>query len=162
MGLPDERGRADIFGHYLRRLKLDPRLTPDRLAAEMAGAARGLTGADCQGAADPGLGHTPGNAPSAGEPHRQQQLFAGHVRGDDLERTREAGFAGHVVKPFDVDELAQRIHTLLIDGRPAGAARLACYAASQWSISCQAIWQSNTVPSNTGSDNLTAEFSLTS
>jgi SpoVK/Ycf46/Vps4 family AAA+-type ATPase len=55
MGLPDERGRADIFGHYLRRLKLDPRLTPDRLAAEMAGAARGMTGADiayvCQRAA---------------------------------------------------------------------------------------------------------------
>jgi PAS domain S-box-containing protein len=40
---------------------------------------------------------------------------------DDLKRTHEAGFAGHVVKPFDVDELAQRIHTLLIVGRPAGA-----------------------------------------
>jgi SpoVK/Ycf46/Vps4 family AAA+-type ATPase len=24
MGLPDERGRADIFEHYLRGLKLDP------------------------------------------------------------------------------------------------------------------------------------------
>src|SRR5208283_5809281 len=46
MGLPDERGRADIFEHYLRGLKLDPRLTPDRLAAEMAGAAHGLTGVD--------------------------------------------------------------------------------------------------------------------
>ena len=55
MGLPDERGRADIFGHYLQGLKLDPRLTVDRLAAEMAGAAEGLTGADiayvCQRAA---------------------------------------------------------------------------------------------------------------
>ena len=40
---------------------------------------------------------------------------------DDLRRTREAGFAGHVVKPFDVDDLAQRIHTLLVDGRPADA-----------------------------------------
>jgi PAS domain S-box-containing protein len=40
---------------------------------------------------------------------------------DDLKRTHEAGFAGHVVKPFDVDELAHRIHTLLVDGRPAGA-----------------------------------------
>jgi PAS domain S-box-containing protein len=40
---------------------------------------------------------------------------------DDLKRTREAGFAGHVVKPFDVDELAHRIHTLLVDGRPADA-----------------------------------------
>ena len=46
MGLPDERGRADIFEHYLRGLKLDPRLTPDRFAAEMAGVAQGLTGAD--------------------------------------------------------------------------------------------------------------------
>jgi len=44
MGLPDERGRADIFGHYLSGPKLDPRLTPDCLAAEMAGAAEGLTG----------------------------------------------------------------------------------------------------------------------
>src|ERR1019366_9965898 len=26
MGLPDERGRADIFEHYLRGLKLDPQL----------------------------------------------------------------------------------------------------------------------------------------
>jgi AAA+ superfamily predicted ATPase len=55
MGLPDERGRADIFGHYLRGLKLHSGLTPDRLAAEMAGAATGLTGADiayvCQRAA---------------------------------------------------------------------------------------------------------------
>lgn len=54
-GLPDERGRADIFEHYLSGLKLDPGLTPDRLAAEMAGAAEGLTGADiayvCQRAA---------------------------------------------------------------------------------------------------------------
>jgi SpoVK/Ycf46/Vps4 family AAA+-type ATPase len=55
MGLPDESGRADIFGHYLSGPKLDPRLTPDCLAAEMAGAAEGLTGADiayvCQQAA---------------------------------------------------------------------------------------------------------------
>jgi SpoVK/Ycf46/Vps4 family AAA+-type ATPase len=55
MGLPDERGRADIFEHYLRELKLDPSLTPDRLAAELASAAQGLTGADiaylCQRAA---------------------------------------------------------------------------------------------------------------
>ncbi len=40
---------------------------------------------------------------------------------DDLRRTHEAGFAGHVVKPFDVDELAHRIHTLLADAQPAGA-----------------------------------------
>jgi transitional endoplasmic reticulum ATPase len=55
MGLPDERGRADIFEHYLRGLKLDPGLAPDQLAAELAGAAQGLTGADiayvCQRAA---------------------------------------------------------------------------------------------------------------
>jgi SpoVK/Ycf46/Vps4 family AAA+-type ATPase len=55
MGLPNKRGRADMFEHYLRGLKLDPRLLPDRLAAEMAGAAQGLTGADiayvCQRAA---------------------------------------------------------------------------------------------------------------
>jgi len=40
---------------------------------------------------------------------------------DDFRRTREAGFAGHLVKPFDVDELVRRIHTLLVDGRPVGA-----------------------------------------
>jgi SpoVK/Ycf46/Vps4 family AAA+-type ATPase len=55
MGLPDEHGRADIFEHYLRGLKLDPRLAHDRLAAELASAAQGLTGADiaylCQRAA---------------------------------------------------------------------------------------------------------------
>ena len=55
MGLPDERGRADIFEHYLRDLKLDPQLTPDRLATELASATQGLTGADiayvCQRAA---------------------------------------------------------------------------------------------------------------
>ena len=55
MGLPDEQGRAGILEHYLRPLKLDPRLTPDRLAAEMASATQGLTGADiayvCQRAA---------------------------------------------------------------------------------------------------------------
>jgi hypothetical protein len=33
--LPDERGRADIFEHYLHGLKLDPRLPPDRLAAKV-------------------------------------------------------------------------------------------------------------------------------
>jgi DNA-binding response OmpR family regulator len=37
---------------------------------------------------------------------------------EDLRRTREAGFAGHVVKPFDVDELAHRISTLLVQGSP--------------------------------------------
>jgi SpoVK/Ycf46/Vps4 family AAA+-type ATPase len=55
MRLPDERGRTDIFEHYLRPLKLDLQLTPDRLAAELASAAQGLTGADiaylCQRAA---------------------------------------------------------------------------------------------------------------
>src|ERR1017187_6438869 len=45
MGLPDERGRADIFNHYLRGLKLDPQLAPDRLAAELASLAQGMTGA---------------------------------------------------------------------------------------------------------------------
>lgn len=54
-GLPNERGRADLFGHYLRGLKLDLQLTPDRLAAELANAAQGLTGAyvacPCQRAA---------------------------------------------------------------------------------------------------------------
>jgi CheY-like chemotaxis protein len=39
---------------------------------------------------------------------------------EDLRRTREAGFAGHVVKPFDVDELAHRISALLVEGSPAG------------------------------------------
>jgi SpoVK/Ycf46/Vps4 family AAA+-type ATPase len=55
MGLPDERGRADIFEHYLRGLKLVPPLAPNKLAAELASAAQGLTGADiaylCQRAA---------------------------------------------------------------------------------------------------------------
>ena len=46
MGLPDQLGRADLFEHYLRGLKLGPQLTPDRLAAELASAAHGLTGAD--------------------------------------------------------------------------------------------------------------------
>ena len=40
---------------------------------------------------------------------------------EDLKRTQQAGFAGHVVKPFDVDELAHRIRTLLVDGHPVGA-----------------------------------------
>jgi hypothetical protein len=35
MGLPDERGRADIFEHYLCGLRLDQRLAPERLAAEL-------------------------------------------------------------------------------------------------------------------------------
>ena len=55
MGLPDERGRADIFEHYLRGLKLDHRWRPTCLAAELASAAQGMTGADiaylCQRAA---------------------------------------------------------------------------------------------------------------
>jgi AAA+ superfamily predicted ATPase len=55
MGLPDEHGRADIFEHYLRPLKLDRELSPDRLAAELASATNGMTGADiaylCQRAA---------------------------------------------------------------------------------------------------------------
>ena len=55
MGLPDERGRADIFKHYIRGLKLDQDLSPDRLAAQLANAAQGMTGADiaylCQRAA---------------------------------------------------------------------------------------------------------------
>jgi SpoVK/Ycf46/Vps4 family AAA+-type ATPase len=46
MRLPDECGRTEIFEHYLRGLKLDPRLLPDRLAAEMAGTGQRLTGAD--------------------------------------------------------------------------------------------------------------------
>jgi CheY-like chemotaxis protein len=37
---------------------------------------------------------------------------------EDLRRSREAGFAGHVVKPFDMDELAQRINTLIVGDRP--------------------------------------------
>ncbi len=57
MGLPDKAERADIFEHYLRPLKLDPQLMPDRLAAELASAAHGLTGADiaylCQRACSP-------------------------------------------------------------------------------------------------------------
>ncbi len=40
---------------------------------------------------------------------------------EDLKRTREAGFAGHVVKPLDVDELANRIRTLLVEGSPVNA-----------------------------------------
>jgi AAA+ superfamily predicted ATPase len=55
MGLPDERGRADIFEHYLRPLKLVPPLALDMLAAELASATNGMTGADiaylCQRAA---------------------------------------------------------------------------------------------------------------
>jgi SpoVK/Ycf46/Vps4 family AAA+-type ATPase len=55
MGLPDERGRAKIFEHYLRGLKLDPRLMSDRLASELASMTQGLAGADiayvCQRAA---------------------------------------------------------------------------------------------------------------
>jgi len=37
---------------------------------------------------------------------------------EDMRRTQEAGFAGHLVKPFDVDELAHRIRTLLVESRP--------------------------------------------
>lgn len=55
MGLPDERGRAETFAHYLRRLKLEPRLPAEGLASELAGATSGRTGADiaylCQRAA---------------------------------------------------------------------------------------------------------------
>jgi transitional endoplasmic reticulum ATPase len=55
MRLPDERGRAEIFEHYLRGLKLESRLTAERLATDLASAAQGLTGADiafvCQRAA---------------------------------------------------------------------------------------------------------------
>ena len=55
MGLPDDRGRTDIFEHYPRGLKLDSQLAPDGFAAELASAAQGLTGADiaylCQRAA---------------------------------------------------------------------------------------------------------------
>jgi DNA-binding response OmpR family regulator len=40
---------------------------------------------------------------------------------EDMKRTHEAGFAGHVVKPFDVDELAYRIRTLLVDSHPPDA-----------------------------------------
>ena len=40
---------------------------------------------------------------------------------EDMKRAREAGFAGHVVKPFDVDELARRIRNLLVGERPADA-----------------------------------------
>jgi DNA-binding response OmpR family regulator len=39
---------------------------------------------------------------------------------EDMRRAREAGFAGHVVKPFDVDELAHRIRNLLVGESPAG------------------------------------------
>jgi hypothetical protein len=45
MGLPDERGRADIFEHYLRGLKLDPRLTPGLLAADLERRAPKVTSA---------------------------------------------------------------------------------------------------------------------
>jgi DNA-binding response OmpR family regulator len=38
---------------------------------------------------------------------------------EDLKRTHEAGFAEHVVKPFDVDDLEHRIRTLLADNRSA-------------------------------------------
>lgn len=55
MGPPDERGRAALFEHYLRGLKLAAGLVPEQLAAELAAAAPGLTGADiafvCQRAA---------------------------------------------------------------------------------------------------------------
>jgi SpoVK/Ycf46/Vps4 family AAA+-type ATPase len=44
-----------VANNYLRGLKLDPRLTPDLLATEMASATNGMTGADiaylCQRAA---------------------------------------------------------------------------------------------------------------
>ncbi|HEX7501612.1 MAG TPA: hypothetical protein VF524_15120 [Polyangia bacterium] len=55
MGLPDQHGRANIFEHYIRGLKLDPQLAPDGLAIELASATQGMTGADiaylCQRAA---------------------------------------------------------------------------------------------------------------
>jgi ATP-dependent 26S proteasome regulatory subunit len=40
---PDERGRAKIFEHYLSGLKLDPRVTSERLASELASVTQGLT-----------------------------------------------------------------------------------------------------------------------
>jgi hypothetical protein len=45
MGLPGEGWRKDIFEHYLRGLKLDPRLAPDRLAADLERRAPNVTSA---------------------------------------------------------------------------------------------------------------------
>jgi hypothetical protein len=46
MELPDGRGRTDMVEPQLRGFKLDSRLLPDRLAADLANACQGLTGAD--------------------------------------------------------------------------------------------------------------------
>ena len=55
MGPPDERGREAIFLHHMQGLKLADGIDRDRLAAELAAATPGFTGADiaytCQRAA---------------------------------------------------------------------------------------------------------------
>ena len=55
MGPPDERGRKAIFLHHMEGLKLTEAIDSDRLAAELAVATPGFTGADiaysCQRAA---------------------------------------------------------------------------------------------------------------
>ncbi|MBC8424811.1 AAA family ATPase, partial [bacterium] len=55
MGPPDERGRTAIFVHHMQGLKLADDIDRDRLAAELAAATSGFTGADiayiCQRAA---------------------------------------------------------------------------------------------------------------
>ena len=46
MGLPDEKGRAAIFRHYLEPLKIDATIDRELLAADLASLTPGLTGAD--------------------------------------------------------------------------------------------------------------------
>ena len=46
MGLPDQEGRAALFTHHLRDLKLDAAIDRESLAIELAATTEGCTGAD--------------------------------------------------------------------------------------------------------------------
>ena len=46
MGRPDEAGRAALFTHHLRDLKVDAEIDRASVAAELATATDGCTGAD--------------------------------------------------------------------------------------------------------------------
>jgi DNA-binding NarL/FixJ family response regulator len=48
--------------------------------------------------------------------------LTGYGQDADVRRAREAGYAGHFVKPADIDELDQQIRSLVV-GRDVSAPR---------------------------------------
>jgi DNA-binding NarL/FixJ family response regulator len=48
--------------------------------------------------------------------------LTGYGQDSDVRRAREAGYAGHFVKPADIDVVDQQIRSLVV-GRDAGASR---------------------------------------